>query len=228
MNLNGLKALIGGRVLLRPKAKAKNGRGALEDRDDEWQLESVERTDGIRLRNGRTGHLAYLGLDHVHHFVSRRNEPDGIKRGIWELTVELELRGNEVVVEPILTGPAGRLNLVERAEESRTRFLGLVMRLKVEVESSRRLMSLWRHYSLKILDSGTDLAVRLNSEEREALEQGLTLFRQLGCGQLFELNTLHVLDRQTIEAAQHELQISRSRFLEVVRILSNLAGGSVY
>jgi hypothetical protein len=108
VNLAKLKSCVGATVGLRPKAGRRAEAGHLEEIDDDWLIESVDRSAGIRIKNLRTGHCVSLNQDHVHHFQSAPPAPNQSKKGWIEITVRLELKGDEVIIEPILSGP-GRL-----------------------------------------------------------------------------------------------------------------------
>lgn len=77
----------------------------MEEIDDDWIIVGVDQGTSIRIKNLRTGHCVSLNRDHVHHFHSAPSVPNQSKKGWLEITVRLELKGDEVIVEPILSGP---------------------------------------------------------------------------------------------------------------------------
>lgn len=113
MNFTQLKKSVGIRVKLRPAACSRDATGVLVETDDEWLIESVDK-NGIQLRNMRTGHYPRLHSDHVNHFTTAPQLPDQLMRGFLELTVRIELRGDNVIIEPILSGPARLAALTQR------------------------------------------------------------------------------------------------------------------
>jgi hypothetical protein len=161
MNFDSLKSSIGTRIKFRPAARSCNADGALDNCDDEWLLERVDRAFGIRLRNLRTSHVAKLNSDHVHHFASAPHLPDQVKRGFLELTVSVELRGDDVVIEPILSGP-GRLSYSSNAGgggnlvDGRARFLASILKATIKVHESSDLRKVWRESLVAIMANHTN------------------------------------------------------------------------
>jgi len=100
MNKDKLKKSLYHRVRIRPIAKRNDGNKQFEIIDDVWIILSVEET--VNLSNIRTGHVAILGLDHIHHYVSDpKEEYDGLKHGFLELNVQVILfRDNKLEIVP--------------------------------------------------------------------------------------------------------------------------------
>ena len=101
MNLEQLKKNVGWRVQLVPIASRldENGRELLP-MDDDWVINEVS-TTGLRVSNIRTGQVANLGKDHVHHFTSNpdRSQTE-IPHGFLTLNVQVFLQGNKLWVRP--------------------------------------------------------------------------------------------------------------------------------
>ena len=71
--------------------------------DDIWIVQSVSDGGVVELSNIRTGHVAKLGSDHIHHYDSDpMSENDGLKHGFFVLSVQLHFIDGELNVEPIL------------------------------------------------------------------------------------------------------------------------------
>ncbi|MBI4188931.1 MAG: hypothetical protein HY525_00145 [Betaproteobacteria bacterium] len=69
--------------------------------DDDWIVQDVEDSKGVRIRNIRTDHVVLLEFDHIQHYTADpRREYDGLRHGFFELRVQLFLRGPELVIEP--------------------------------------------------------------------------------------------------------------------------------
>lgn len=103
MNKGKLKKSIYHRIRIRPVAKRFDGQNYLAKEDDDWIIQKVE--DIVELSNVRTGHVAKLGFDHIHHYVSDPDRDfDGLTHGILELNVQLTLSGVRIEYEPIRRG----------------------------------------------------------------------------------------------------------------------------
>ncbi len=100
MNKNKLKKSLFHRVRLCPCPQRRNSLQRSELIDDIWIIEKVE-NNYVELSNTRTGHVAQLGHDAIHHYD---NDPqsnwDGLKHGFLVLNVKLTLNGNKVEIEP--------------------------------------------------------------------------------------------------------------------------------
>jgi hypothetical protein len=102
MNKAALKKNLYARVQLRPAAREFDGNVELPKRDDEWIIQAIEESR-IRLDNTYTRHVAMLGYDHVHHFVSDpARAASGITFGFLVLTVQINLSGDRLWIEPTL------------------------------------------------------------------------------------------------------------------------------
>lgn len=102
MNWEKLESLVNWRVRIRPIAKRFDGDLPLPLEDDIWIVQRVAKKAVVELANIRTGHLAKLGNDHIHHFVSDPPaETDGFRHAILDLDVQLLLRGQRLEIEPI-------------------------------------------------------------------------------------------------------------------------------
>ena len=67
---------------LRPIPKRFRGGELLDSEDDVWIVQRVEKGKVVELSNIRTGHIARVGNDHIHHFVSDpESETDGLRHG---------------------------------------------------------------------------------------------------------------------------------------------------
>ena len=105
MNKDRLKKSIYHRVRLRPIAERRNGGGRLSPCDDDWIIQKVD--DLVELSNVRTGHLAKLGLDHIHSYASDpQRDHDGLVHGFLDLNVQLIISGNKIDIEPDRRGGA--------------------------------------------------------------------------------------------------------------------------
>jgi hypothetical protein len=104
MNKDQLKKIVGHQVRLRPVTKRFSGDQELDELDDDWRVDSI--TDiAIQLSNCRTGHVATLGLDHIHSYLSDpARHIGGMQRGFLQLRVQLSLRGPELAIEPLPPG----------------------------------------------------------------------------------------------------------------------------
>jgi len=103
MNKDKLKKLLYHRVRIRPISTRNDGNNQLETIDDVWIIQSVKET--VKLSNIRTGHVAILGLDHIHHYVSDpKEEYDELKNGFLMLNIQVTLSGNKLEIEPIKKG----------------------------------------------------------------------------------------------------------------------------
>lgn len=102
MNWDKLAEALYWRMRLRPIPKRFLGNEHLEPEDDVWIVQGVEKGKAVELSNSRTGHVAHIGNDHIHHYVSDpASETDGLKHGFLELTVQITLRGSSLEIEPL-------------------------------------------------------------------------------------------------------------------------------
>jgi hypothetical protein len=121
MNFDKLNSGVS-RVKLRPIAIQRTNSGQVEQFDDDWEIKSATRSDGIKLQNLRSGLSIVLNEDHVHHFTSAPIQSDRIPRGFLELSVHLEMSDRSIEVSPILIGPARFAGVAdEEADELWTR-----------------------------------------------------------------------------------------------------------
>lgn len=98
MNKEHLKKSIGTRVLLRPAAIGSSMAG----HDDEWTID--EAGEVLALVNARTAIRAVMGLDAAISYTSDpgRETGDGIKCGLLQLSVQLEVRDDgRTRIEPL-------------------------------------------------------------------------------------------------------------------------------
>jgi hypothetical protein len=93
MNVEQLKKNVGTPVRIRPIAKRQEASTGqfLEPKDDNWYINRVA-SGVVDLQNSRTGHVASLGNDCVREYRSTAH---------LRLSVQLTLRGQEVLREPI-------------------------------------------------------------------------------------------------------------------------------
>ena len=119
MNLDLLKKNVSQRVQLLPVAYRldENGR-ELEPMDDDWIFGDVS-NDTLRISNVRTGHVATLGKDHVHHFTTNPHRSEqGVKHGFLTLNVQIFLQGDNLWVRPNAR-PGERVNPDGMSDENR-------------------------------------------------------------------------------------------------------------
>lgn len=92
MNTTKIKEIVGYRVELQPAACCLDDYGReLSRQDDIWIVEKV--ADTVDISNIRTGHVARLGMDHIHHFTSNANESSGgTRRAFLTLNVQIFLQ----------------------------------------------------------------------------------------------------------------------------------------
>jgi hypothetical protein len=104
MNKDQLKKVVGSQVRLRPVAKRFSGDQELDALDDDWGVDGV--TDiAVQLSNCSTGHVAVLGPDHIHSYLSDpARDIGGMRRGFLQLRVQVLLRGRELAIEPLAPG----------------------------------------------------------------------------------------------------------------------------
>lgn len=111
MKKDQLKKIVGHRVRLRPVAKRRSGTQELPRIDDDWTVRQVE-GDVIELSNPRTDHVARLGLDHIHSYLSDPGRDiGGIRYGFLQLRVQLCLRPLDVEIEPLHPGEWGEVGV---------------------------------------------------------------------------------------------------------------------
>jgi hypothetical protein len=102
LNWDKLEGLLYWRVRIRPVAQRFDGDTQLVAEDDVWIVKRVQKKVVVELENVRTGHIAKLGNDYIHHFVSDPpSETDGAKHAILDLDVQIVLRGQALQIEPI-------------------------------------------------------------------------------------------------------------------------------
>jgi len=90
------------RVRLRPPARRFRGVTELRIMDDDWLVQEVEDTLGVRIRNIRTDHVALLGFKQIRAYTpDPKREYDGLRHGFLDLRVQLFLRGSELVIESL-------------------------------------------------------------------------------------------------------------------------------
>lgn len=107
MNWKKLSECVGWRMRLRPIPLRFNQLEALPIEDDIWIVQRVEKQKTVELSNVRTGHLARLGNDHIHHYTSDTiSETDGLNHGFLELNIQLIINGVNLKIEPFLSGAA--------------------------------------------------------------------------------------------------------------------------
>lgn len=100
MNKKKLEKSVGQRVRLRPIARRFDHNEELPQIDDLWIIECVSK-DGVHLLNTRTNHCPTLGFDHIYSYMSDPDRSRGSEvHGRLQLTVQLILRGDEVLNEP--------------------------------------------------------------------------------------------------------------------------------
>ena len=107
MNWKKLSECVGWRMRLRPIPLRLDGLEALLKKDDIWIVLRVEKQKSVELSNIRTGHIARLGNDHIHHYTSdTMSETNGLNHGFLELNIQLIIRGLNLEFEPLLSGAA--------------------------------------------------------------------------------------------------------------------------
>jgi hypothetical protein len=101
MNLASLRKATGQRVQLVPVACRLD-----PTIDDAWLVTSTS-DNLVTLQNPRTGHVATLGQDHIHHYTSNPSltQATGITHGFFTLNVQVYLQLDKVSVVP--TGRPG-------------------------------------------------------------------------------------------------------------------------
>lgn len=101
MHWKHLEKSVGQRVRLRPMARRFEGGLALPQLDDVWIIQRVSK-EGVRLHNTRTDHCPTLGADHIFSYSTDPDRSRGAElHGILQLLVQLTLRGDEVLTEPL-------------------------------------------------------------------------------------------------------------------------------
>ena len=170
MNFEQLKTNVGWHVNLHPIAVRLDDRdNEMEDTDYDWVIEEVT-SDGIRISNLSTGHFAVLGKDHIHHFTSNpgRKGP-AIGYGFLTLTVQLFLKGNEVIPRP--TGRPGERTTIDGrpAEGQAARAHLLDGRLQAVLADYQR-----RGTPKRMIDTFDDLPL----EEKAALYDKAVMFKK--------------------------------------------------
>lgn len=69
--------------------------------DDDWFVRSVDTRGIVEIGNPRTGHIAILGSDRIHHFEHEpHRDIGGSKYGLYVLQSQLVLCGNNVFYLP--------------------------------------------------------------------------------------------------------------------------------
>lgn len=107
MNKEYLKKIVGHQVRLRPIARRRSAE-ELPRIDDYWVVQSAD-DKRIQLSNVRTGHVAILGTDHVHSYLSDpAQDAVDIRRGFVWLRVQLTLRNGDLEIEPLPPGEWGQ------------------------------------------------------------------------------------------------------------------------
>jgi hypothetical protein len=103
MHKTKLTENLNSRVRLWPTAWRRTADGQwLPPIDDDWILERVTEDDVAYLSNIRTGHVAQLGTDRIHHFDREPHRDwDGSKHGLLELRVQLVLSGCDIDYRPL-------------------------------------------------------------------------------------------------------------------------------
>ena len=120
MNIAKLKRSFLARIRLRPVAIAIDPSGDEVPVDDVWLVAEVADDGVVELHNNRTGHIAKLGADHVHHFDSDPvSDADGLAHGFFTLTVQVVVRGAQLRLEPLPLH--ARLGLAHRHASKRPR-----------------------------------------------------------------------------------------------------------
>ena len=103
MNKAHLQRCINFRIRLRPIARRFLGERELKSIDDDWLVAHVgTKARGVEIHNSRTGHIAKLAYDQIHHFsedVAR--DWNGLSHGFFELRAQLTLSGPRVELEPL-------------------------------------------------------------------------------------------------------------------------------
>jgi hypothetical protein len=104
MNKSALKKSFNSHVRLRPMAKRFYGANGfqLPPVDDDWWM--GEDSDGVRITNTATGHVAVLGFDQVHHYSTDAARGKG--HGVLTLNAQLHIGGNALWTEPTRPGEA--------------------------------------------------------------------------------------------------------------------------
>ena len=101
MHWKRLEKSVGQRVRLRPMARRFDGGMELPQLDDEWIIQRVSK-EGVQLHNTRTDHCLTLGADHIFSYSTDPDRSRGAElHGMLQLHVQLTLRGDEVLTEPV-------------------------------------------------------------------------------------------------------------------------------
>jgi hypothetical protein len=117
MKKDQVKNLLGYRVRLRPIAKRPGDAQDLPQVDDDWTIDEVGK-DRVVLSNIRTHHVATLGLDHVHNYLSDPARRSGeINYGFFQLRVQILLLPDSLKIEPLPPGDWGQPKALERKRE---------------------------------------------------------------------------------------------------------------
>lgn len=137
MNKDQIKKTVGTRVRIRPVAKRHDGTNELPPVDYDWLVLRIE-DEVVVLSNLSTVHMARIGLDQIHSYMSDPIRDTGdVKHGFLQLRVQLCLRGNAIDTEPLPPGQwegarakatkATQLTSAEEAlSEPESRILGLL------------------------------------------------------------------------------------------------------
>ena len=106
MNKQKLQDSLYCRVRIWPIAGRKIPGGAWLPRiDDDWLVSEVDHRGIVTISNPRTGHIAKLGSDRIHHFEHEpHRDGNGLKHGLFVLNTQLVLSGCNVHYLPRLRG----------------------------------------------------------------------------------------------------------------------------
>ena len=106
MNKDMIKKNLFSFVRLRPMAKFckldQFGTLQMQDKDDDWAINFID-NKAIEIINNRTRHVATLGYDHIHSYMSdpENSKHDSRKHGFFNLNVQIYFGFCGVRIEPI-------------------------------------------------------------------------------------------------------------------------------
>lgn len=144
MNKDQLIKNVGILVRLRPISRSRGPLGDdLAGMDDEWLIQKVEE-QGVSLSNIRTGHLALLGFDHIHSYISNpMDNAGGRKHGFLQLRVRMCLHGKQLEIELLPPGDWGQdyvpLRVDQNEHRAKIEFLTRKLQASHESSSSQRV-----------------------------------------------------------------------------------------
>lgn len=90
-------------VKIRPIARRFQGQIELEQYDDDWMIERVDKARGVvQIKNLRCDHCPTLGFDHIHSYTSDPMRDVGDqKHGFLKLLVQVILTEKGPRIEPL-------------------------------------------------------------------------------------------------------------------------------